>query len=136
MSRLTPHQAKLLLQLAQREVSMDDPGVREAIGHLTADDLEDHAKQMDAQMKRFEALDQAGRETVELMREHGVETAGELRRLGIASPFEEVAARIVRAHAEGELTDDELRELGIGEIDGELVIDISPTGTPKYTGEG
>ena len=71
------------------------------------------------------------------MREHGVKTMGELRGLGIAIPVEEVAERLIRAHREGEVTDDDLRGLGIGhDADGELVLALSPLATITPAGQG
>jgi hypothetical protein len=54
------------------------------------------------------------KETVTLMRKHGCATAGELKALGLAIPMVQVADRILCAYKQGELTDNELEELGIG----------------------
>lgn len=59
---LTPEQLEILGKLATGEVSMTDPGAREALGHLTADDFQQAAERMTAQHERHEALTQASHE--------------------------------------------------------------------------
>lgn len=109
---LTPEQDAMLKRLADGEIRLDDPGVKDVVGGLSRDDLMAWAARNGAQAARHQALGQAAHELGELLREHGCDTAGDLPE-GVANPFDEVAARILRAHEDGELTDDELRELGI-----------------------
>jgi hypothetical protein len=77
----------------------------------------------DAQLARLRALRDAIEETATLMREHGVRTAGELQKLGIAIPAKEVSDRLIRAYLDGEITAAELRELEIA---------YSPLGPPAF----
>lgn len=124
MAELTPEQIEALKRLM---ADAPRPGDRDLVRGLTADDLREHADRSERQQARIAALEQAGVEMIELMEKHGCAKAGELDALGIANPFREVAERILRAHAQGELSDDELKELRIRRnSDGGLVITRGP----------
>jgi hypothetical protein len=141
MTDLTPEQADTIRKLAMGELQLTDPGVRETVGDLTADNLVEFAEQererAEAMASRHQALGQATDELIALKREHRVNTAGELKARGIDNPVEEVALPLIRAHEGGEISDDDFRTLGIGyDESGELVIAVSPIATVKPAGQG
>jgi hypothetical protein len=131
---LTQEQAKMLRRFLRREVTMDDPAVRELIGGITSEQLNAHAasimERAERQKARHEALGQASDELVALTRQHGVETAGELEERGIENPFRAVAERLFRSYVEGEMTTEEVQQLGIWMSEGEVVIDLGQSWPP------
>ena len=111
---LTPRQVEAVKKVVTGAARAED---MEQLRGVTADDLDAHADHLDEVLALHKALRDAYRETGRLVAAHGVGRARDLRSLGIALPAEEVTARIVRAHAEGEISDEELRALGLADVD-------------------
>lgn len=111
-SVLTPRQVEAVGRLMSGDARPEDV---ELVRGVTADDLDAHADHLERVLGLHQALRDAYLETGRLVEEHGVASAGELRRLGVAVPADEVLATIARAHAKGEIGDDELRRLGLGD---------------------
>lgn len=112
-SVLTPRQVEAVRQLMSGGARPEDIA---QLRDVTADDLDAHADHLESVLALHKALRDAYVETTHLAKAHGVATVDDLRNLGVAVPADEVAARIVRAHAEGAISDDELRRLGLGDV--------------------
>lgn len=112
-SVLTPRQVEAVRKLMSGDARPED---LEQLRDVTADDLDAHADHLESLLALHKALRAAYVETRRLAEVHGVATAGDLRRLGVAVPADEVAATIARTHAKGEISDDELRRLGLGDL--------------------
>lgn len=110
-SVLTPRQVEAVRKLMSGVAQPEDI---EQLRDVTAADLDAHADHLDSLLALHKALRDAYVETRQLAEAHGVATAGDLRRLGVAVPADEVVATIARAHAKGEISDDELGRLGLG----------------------
>ena len=121
-SVLTPRQVEAVEKVVSGAAGPED---MEQLRGVTADDLDAHADHLDELLALHKALRDAYRETGQLVARHGVARPRDLRRLGIAVPAEEVAARIARAHADGEISDDELRRLGFGRAEGHAAVAVS-----------
>ena len=112
-SVLTPRQVEAVKKLMSGDPRPED---LEELRDVTADDLDAHADHLEDVLALHKALRAACADTRQLLEAHGVATPEELRRLGVRVPLDEVAATIARAHAKGELSDDELRRLSLEDV--------------------